>query len=182
MSTYAAPQIAGEKNEILSSEQTFHALNDTWNFYAHMPHDTDWSITSYKKLLTVKHAEDLIAMMEAIPDKMIQNCMLFIMKEHVKPIWEDEENRHGGSFSFKISNEDVVKIWKDLSFKTLGCSLTEPEVYNDINGITISPKRNFCIVKIWMKSCDVKTIDFLKQNAPKLHQKGAIFKKHNPEY
>ena len=78
MSTYAAPQIAGEKNEILSSEQTFHALNDTWNFYAHMPHDTDWSITSYKKLLTVKHAEDLIAMMEAIPDKMIQNCMLFI--------------------------------------------------------------------------------------------------------
>ncbi len=27
-----------------------HKLNSSWCLYAHLPHDTDWSASSYKKL------------------------------------------------------------------------------------------------------------------------------------
>ena len=165
------------------SVENYHPLNNSWTFYAHLPHDTDWSITSYRKILDIKYAEELISVMETLSDKMIQNCMLFMMANGVKPIWEDEKNRQGGSFSFKLSNDEVVHLWKDLIYKTLGHTITdELSVYNKINGITISPKRNFCIVKIWMSDCSVKNIDFLRDSFRTLYDKTAIFKKHNPEY
>ena len=31
-------------------QQEFHYLADKWTMWAHLPHDTDWSITSYKNL------------------------------------------------------------------------------------------------------------------------------------
>ena len=46
-----------------------------------------------------------------------------------------------------------------------------------INGITISPKKQFCIIKIWMSDCDNKESSIFD----KLHfleKKDAIFKKH----
>lgn len=163
--------------------ENFHKLENNWTFYAHLPHDTDWSINSYRKILQIEYAEQLISIMETLTDKMIQNCMLFMMNENVKPIWEDEHNRHGGSFSFKISNNEVVDLWKKLIYLTLGNTLTgDNEVSSCINGITISPKRNFCIVKIWMKDCSVKSIDFMKEEFEEMYSKTALFKKHNPEY
>ena len=69
-----------------------HELNDTWVLYAHLPHDTDWTLTSYKKILTIKTVEQIIAICEELPEPMIQNCMLFLMRENIKPIWEDKEN------------------------------------------------------------------------------------------
>ena len=77
--------------------------------------------------------------------------MLFIMKEGITPLWEDIHNRNGGCFSYKINNKFVAQIWKDLSYSLMGETLTEKELFNNnINGITISPKKNFCIIKIWL--------------------------------
>ena len=30
--------------------------------------------------------------------------MLFLMRDGIQPIWEDEKNRNGGCFSYKINN------------------------------------------------------------------------------
>ena len=48
-----------------------------------------------------------------------------------------------------------------------------------INGITISPKRSFCIVKIWMKNCSIQNPSKLT-DIPGLSVQGCIFKKHKP--
>ena len=50
-----------------------------------------------------------------------------------------------------------------------------------VNGITISPKKNFSIMKIWLKDCTIqnpKIINIL----PQLDINGVLFKKHNPQY
>jgi hypothetical protein len=50
-----------------------------------------------------------------------------------------------------------------------------------INGITISPKKNFCIVKIWLASCEFRDSSVIKE----LHgisSHGCLFKEHMPEY
>ena len=91
------------------------SLYDKWVLYAHLPHDTDWSIKSYKKIMTVTTIQEMIALYTALPEELVKNCMLFIMREGISPRWEDEKNRDGGCFSFKVPNK--------LS-STLFCSAT----------------------------------------------------------
>jgi hypothetical protein len=159
-----------------------HPLGNKWVLYAHLPHDTDWTIDSYKKLIEIKYVEDILKLYEIMPEKMITNCMLFLMKEEIKPVWEDKENKEGGCFSYKVSNEVITQTWKDLSYMLLGGSITEnKELYKKINGITLSPKKSFGIIKIWMKTCDYQESKEINE-LEGLNNEGVLFKKHNPEY
>ena len=42
------------------------------------------------------------------------------MKNDVKPMWEDENYKDGGCFSFKIANKDIEKVWKELYYWLIG--------------------------------------------------------------
>jgi hypothetical protein len=165
----------------LETNQLLHPLSSKWVLYAHLPHDTDWSLDSYKKLMDIKLLEDVISLNNKLPDTMITNCMLFLMKNNIKPVWEDDENREGGCFSYKINNLEIVDTWKELSYLLLGETITEDkELLSNINGITVSPKRNFCIVKVWLKNCSYTDSEVL--NVPESMSKfGVLFKKHNPD-
>ena len=50
-----------------------------WTLWAHLPHDTDWSIKRYKQICTIKSVEQAIMVYENMPDKLVGNCMLFLM-------------------------------------------------------------------------------------------------------
>lgn len=153
-------------------------LYDTWTLWAHLPHDTDWSLKSYKQIMTFGTVDEAAALMSSLPDSLVRNCMLFIMREGVHPTWEDERNRSGGSFSYKVSNKAVVSVWRQLSYALVGETLTgSPDTREDINGATISPKKNFCIIKIWMASCQYKDPAALIE-IDGLPHAGCIFKKH----
>lgn len=157
-----------------------HPLSCNWDLYAHLPHDTSWSIDSYKKMMRMETIEDIIKLNNGLPNTIIENCMLFIMRENIKPIWEDNNNIDGGCFSYKVSTNDVLKTWKTLSYMLLGETITDNrEIYKNINGITISPKRNFCIIKIWLKTCEYQNSNEIKE-VEGLNNYGVLFKKHNP--
>jgi hypothetical protein len=161
-----------------SSVDTMHKLSNTWTIYAHLPHDTDWSLESYKTLFSTDKIEEFITLTESLPDQLISNCMLFIMKDNIKPIWEDIHNKNGGCFSYKISNKLVPTIWRKFSYKLVGNTmLKNKNIKNNVNGITISPKKNFCIIKIWFADCsnkDPETIDYFKG----VDAHGCLFKRH----
>ena len=114
-----------------------HKLYDKWTLWAHLPHDTDWSVASYKKVDTFDSVEAIITLLETIPEKMIKNCMLFIMREGISPTWEDPKNKDGGCFSYKINNKSVISAWKNLSYTLVGETLSSnPTLQKQINGIT----------------------------------------------
>ena len=52
-----------------------HDLYDNWTLWAHLPHDTDWTVKSYKKLLCFNSAEEIITLSESLPEKMVKNCI-----------------------------------------------------------------------------------------------------------
>ncbi len=159
-----------------------HPLSDKWTLWAHLPHDTDWSLDSYKKIYTMETLEDAMGVTEYLPEKMIKNCMLFVMRSHVKPQWEDESNRNGGCFSYKVFNKNVEEVWKLLMYGLLGNTLTEKgEINNTFMGITISPKKNFCIIKIWMSTCLYQNPEVIRQIGS-MSSEGCLFKKHEPEF
>ena len=128
-------------------EQPFHSLSNKWTLWAHLPHDTDWSIKSYKKIYTFGHVEEAIAITETLPEILVKNCMLFIMRDGIKPIWEDPKNRNGGCFSYKISNKDVHNVWKELTYVMVGNTISKQTSFvNSVSGITISPKKIFVLL------------------------------------
>jgi hypothetical protein len=164
------------------TDVTFHSLYDKWTMYAHLPHDTDWSIDSYKNILTISTMEEMIALIETLPDIMVKNCMLFLMKNEVKPIWEDAKNRNGGCFSFKVANKDVSFVWRNLCYMLGGETISENDTFmSNITGASISPKRNFCIIKIWMSNCDNQDVKVIK-SIEGLNKQGVLFRKHKPLY
>ena len=88
---------------------------------------------------------------------MLNNNMFFLMRNDIKPIYECDENKNGGYWSFKIDNNDIYKVWTQLSLYLVSDKLSKNKD-NIINGITLSTKKNakkkFYIVKIW--NCDKK--------------------------
>ena len=167
-------------NEVNISMEQFHKLSSNWTMWAHLPHDTNWSLDSYKKIHDFSDVENGVALCESIPEKMIKNCMLFLMKEDIKPTWEDPLNMNGGCFSYKIMNKNVQEIWIKMFYGLIGNTLSNDlEYLEDITGITISPKKNFCIIKIWMKSCEHQDPNKINvSNIKGLTNQGCIFKKH----
>ena len=156
-----------------------HALENKWTLYSHLPHDTDWSLKSYQNIVNIECIEQLVSIFEVIPDKMIKNCMLFVMKDKITPLWEDENNRNGGCFSYKIANNDVPNVWKNLCYLLVGETLSKKKA--NITGLTISPKKNFCIIKIWLGDCNNQNPqDITYFNG--IDAQGCLYKKHLPEY
>ena len=103
---YSITQMDAKSLSVASNSQ-FHKLNDKWTLWAHLPHDIDWTVKSYKKILTFDSVESAITLCETIPEKMINNCMLFLMRDGILPMWEDNKNKNGGCFSYKVNNKNV---------------------------------------------------------------------------
>ena len=161
-----------------------HMLNDKWTFYNHLPSEKDWTMSGYtvlcKDMDTVEH---VLKLRESLPEKMIKYSMLFMMRSHITPLWEDKQNRNGGCFSYKVSNKNVYKVWKDLTYVVVGSSISKNVNFvNCVTGITISPKKNFCIIKIWMSSCEYQNPKIITTDIVNLSSHGSLFKKHVPEY
>jgi translation initiation factor 4E len=151
-----------------------HRLSEKWVLWAHLPQESSWSMDSYLSVMTITYVEEMLSLIHTLPEKLITDCMLFLMKENVSPTWEDEHNKNGGCFSYKI-NHHIQQIWRDVSYSLIGNTLSmDASFQKEITGISISPKKNFCILKVWMGSCvhrDPTKIALIKPD-------GCIFKKH----
>uniref|UniRef100_A0A6C0F9D0 Uncharacterized protein n=1 Tax=viral metagenome TaxID=1070528 RepID=A0A6C0F9D0_9ZZZZ len=170
-----------ESSPVKRSENK-HKLSDKWVLWAHLPHNTDWSLKSYIKILEVSNVESVIALVNSLPEQMIKNCMLFFMKKGILPMWEDPKNCDGGCFSFKITNKNIPKVWKNLSYMLTGDSLTNnKKLLQTMNGITVSPKKSFCILKIWTSTLKYQNVKELNE-VDDVSFQGCIFKKHKPGY
>ena len=185
--TSSTKEEGGKLNTINNSDNshdsTSHSLSDTWILWAHLPHDTDWSIKSYTKIYEFNTLEQAVTITEMLPPKLIINCMLFLMRKGINPIWEDERNRNGGCFSYKIINKDVPGAWKQMSYLLVGETMSENvKMLSHINGITISPKKNFCIMKVWVANCLFQDATVINDNVEGVSSHGCLFKRHAPEY
>lgn len=158
-------------------------LIDKWDLYYHLPYDKNWDKSSYKIIMgDIDSIDKLVSINEALPDSVVKHCMLFLMRKGIAPMWEDPKNRNGGCFSFKVLNKQVHQIWRQLMYAICGETLCEDrEISKHVNGITISPKKNFCIVKVWIENRNFQDPNVLI-NIPNLSKQGCLFKNHEPEF
>ena len=174
------PTIKTNKNEV-------HPLKSTWVIWYHNPSDNNWETNSYYKLYEINTLEDFFMFQNTWKNNLprLNLSMMFMMKkldnyEYIYPMWEDKNNQPGGCWSFKVPSTTINNVWLQLCFHILtnNVGLSE-EVNNTINGISFSPKKGFCIVKIWNSTIDIQTINSLNNDINEfMDLKTCIYKSH----
>ena len=156
-------------------------LDIDWMFYIHLQSSSAWGIESYYPILKLENLKDLVLISREMNFELMKKTLFFFMKGKIKPMWEDEHNCQGGGFSFKISNKQIEPLWRKLLFLLIGGTITKDKEVNDhITGISLSPKKSFCILKIWMKTCKyVNAGVFIDIEG--LDKKTCLFKPHGKE-
>lgn len=126
-------------------------INDVWSLYFHASDDPDWTLPSYVRLADVSTVQDFWTAASCIAPHVPEN-MFFLMREGVYPCWDDPQNMYGGCVSIKVSKGDAVRAWEDVCVHVLGeTMLKERSAWELVNGVSISPKKYFSIVKVWLK-------------------------------
>jgi hypothetical protein len=128
--------------------------------------------------MEVNSMETFWDMFTVLKTSHFQNGMFFIMRDDIKPMWEDKRNVDGGCWSFRVTKKDVPKTWQELAMSTLGEVLMKESKYSKIiNGISISPKRSFSIIKIWNNNVKLNNSSLLNE-VDGLNLSEIMFKPH----
>ena len=103
--------------------------------------------------------------------------MFFIFRDDIMPRWEDSNNINGGCFSYKIATQEADEKWFDLCGKVLSETLSNKECYNtNINGISITPKKNANVIRIWLQNNELVNPESYNINITKFST--LLYKKH----
>ena len=138
-------------------------IKNNWSLWYHSIKDNNWDKKSYKKLLIFRNFFDYRLIVDSFEQNYYQNGMFFVMKDDIFPNWEDPKNRLGGCLSFKISSDNIIDSWNYLLLNILNSSFLK-ENNEMINGISIAPKKEFNIIKIWLKEKKYKYSDDFLEN------------------
>jgi hypothetical protein len=128
--------------------QTHPIPTGSWTAYFHEPEDKSWTAESYKRLQVLSSWESIGTLLRELGTHKTTNGLLRVMRGDYSPLWENKANIRGGSYCLKISRKNSVEVFQRyLAAAALGCA--SKDAANEIVGVTISPKKGFCIIKVW---------------------------------
>lgn len=127
-------------------------LASRWTLYFHDPDDGDWTRGSYTAVATMSRASEFWGVNGMLAGAMGKG-MWFVMREGVFPLWDDESNVDGGCMSYVVGKRDVEEVWTRVcELLMCECLMANGSDKDEINGASVSPKNDFCIVKIWLRT------------------------------
>ena len=122
-------------------------LNTTWCLWYHSINDTQWNKQSYKKIYEIQNLYDLQGLHDVIQKIHLQNGMFFLMRDDVFPTWEDPDNREGCCVSYKVPGQILKEQWSSIVDRIVTEDiLKDKDQWNQVNGVSIAPKKEFNIV------------------------------------
>lgn len=123
-------------------------LGRKWSLWYH-GNNNIWEDESYHHISSIESVEEFWKIMTNLKSYYLQNGWFFLMLDGVFPSWE--KNPKGGSWSFRVGKKDVQKAWNEISIYLTSENLTNSlENNRKIIGISISPKKTFSIIKVWV--------------------------------
>lgn len=156
----------------MDHEYKFHKLNSNFCLWYHNPNEHGWELEDYTKLIKFNTVEEYWYYLGFLDDKIICYSMLFLMKNDIKPIWEDESNINGGYISIKLTRDKTIEQWKKLCDNFVSGNYTD-----EINGISITTKKNFNIIKIWFPNI-IEASDYKFPENLGINDNSFIFRNH----
>lgn len=158
-------------------------INSLWCLWYHSINESKWTKETYKKIININNLLDYHFLKNNFERQHLQNGMFFIMRDDIFPTWEDPDNRLGGCISFKVVSDNILNAWNKLFLYLISENITNEEnLYTEINGISIAPKKEFNIIKIWLKNDNFRYKTLIKNIEPYFNLEDSLYRKHELEY
>lgn len=129
-------------------------LPHAWTLWYHDPNNTDYSLESYIRITGISTVEHFWTVIEHISMEAWNSGMFFLMREGYRPLWDVPENAKGGAWSKKTDATETYPIFIDCMVHCIAEKMLTKQ--NDtIVGVSLSPKGQFHIIKIWNSTTTV---------------------------
>eukprot|EP00005_Dracoamoeba_jomungandri_P002662 CAMPEP_0174259858 /NCGR_PEP_ID=MMETSP0439-20130205/8627_1 /TAXON_ID=0 /ORGANISM="Stereomyxa ramosa, Strain Chinc5" /LENGTH=291 /DNA_ID=CAMNT_0015343925 /DNA_START=126 /DNA_END=1001 /DNA_ORIENTATION=+ len=144
--------------ELAETEPFF--LENTWSFWLYRYVGRNKSLDEYEAALrelgTVVSVQDFWCWYNNLPSvtKVKAGTSYHLMKNGIRPVWEDPANVDGGSFCLRISKKFSCYVWEVLCMMTIGEQFDDALHPNDeVHGISVSVRRSGDdVITIWTKN------------------------------
>lgn len=124
----------------------------SWTLYFHSPDETKWTLNTFISLGPMKTWRDFWMVIDGLQLEYLSNGMFFMMRDPFPPLWESHHHIRGGCYSFRCQKSEAPDIYVNHIIAVMMNVLTNPK--NQINGLSISPKRGFNIIKAWNNNAE----------------------------
>jgi hypothetical protein len=149
--------------------------SDGWDFLWHMPNEIQWD--KLRSVMTQIVSEpEIDAILALLPKSAVEKGTFCFMRHGIKPTWEDPHNMHQGAFSFKVPFPQIYEVWTQIMRAAITDQLGSVSGY--ITGFTVSPKRQFCVFKIWMNTVHLTQTKGIAPSIPLLQSLSGEFRLH----
>lgn len=144
-------------------------LNSQWTVWVHRNDCDDWGVNSYKNIFLIDSIGSFWEFFNHFHKINKEDNQYFIMRNKIKPIWEDNNNRNGGICSLKMDCYDRhSKTDVGCEIMMCLCILIMNETFirenGEINGISYAVKNRSIFIKLWTKEYQNDIKDKLPQN------------------
>jgi hypothetical protein len=127
------------------------SLPNKWWLWYHDPNDSDYSLKGYIRIAEVTSVDEFWTLVDTIQKEAWLSGMFFFMKDGYRPLWDAPENDKGGAWSKKVDASDTYDVFIDCMVHCIANSFLKNHK-ETLVGVTLSPKGQFHIIKIWNAS------------------------------
>ena len=153
-------------------------LQYKWILWFHKVNDNNWSVDSYIKIYEINTYYDVLFVIKELDN--ITSGMFFLMKEGILPVYEDPKNISGGYWSMRINKKDAIIHWEKIVYHLCLNNIFIDGKYNDkITGLSISPKINNCIFKIWNSDFKNMKTEYLRKDLDFINFDDLFYMEHS---
>ena len=138
-------------------------FKNEWNVWYHHEKD-NWKLSGYRNIYKIKTISDFWKLFNNWRKLGgINSRHFFIMKNDITPMWEDDNNKEGGCWSYKINDYLVEKMWENLSLHLVLETICKNS--EQITGISVcQKKKNISVIKIWNKNSDYNNLSLINED------------------
>ncbi|KAK0752233.1 translation initiation factor eIF 4e-like domain-containing protein [Schizothecium vesticola] len=143
-------------SSVVSAGGPTHQLRNSWVFWFRPPISKANGFIEYEKTLhpiaSCETAEDFFTVYQHLkrPSTLPLVSDYHLFKKGIRPIWEDEENKHGGKWVVRLRKGVADRYWEDLLLAIIGDQFSEAG--DEVCGAVLSVRNGEDIISIWARS------------------------------
>ncbi|KAI1108492.1 translation initiation factor eIF4e [Nemania sp. NC0429] len=145
-----------------TSTTSSHPLRDTWVFWYRPPITKANGYIEYDKtlhaMMSVKTVEEFWLAYSHLkrPSSLPTVSDYHLFKEGVRPIWEDEENKHGGKWILRLKKGIADRYYEELILACVGDQFGDES--DELCGVVLSMRNGEDVLSIWTRNTGQKVL------------------------